>query len=140
MRTIILALAIVTSVMGNEGEVRARAALALSVAVTRRYADKKCPLGVPHCSCGCRDGNTCVCATAKASKRSCGCTTACECGCIYGKQCGCPVIIGVPQGVVGQPVLQPVVQPQPFVNYPVIIPVRDDHIRMPAGSNCPGGK
>lgn len=133
MKTIILALAIVTAAIGNEAESRARAALVLSVSVTKRVEDKKCPLGVPNCACGCRDGNTCVCARVKASKK-CYCTNACECGCVYGKQCQCPVVIGVPSAAVAQPMLQhQLVQPQPFVNYPVTMPIRNDHIPMPVG-------
>lgn len=50
-----------------------------------RRAIEAPPCGRESCDCGCKDGETCRCATAK----SCPCSDQCSCGCNDGRPCDC---------------------------------------------------
>lgn len=42
--------------------------------------------GKENCKCGCKDGETCTCASPS---KSCPCSAQCECGCNEGQPCRC---------------------------------------------------
>lgn len=131
------ALVLVCCLLAGNGDLEAKAALALAFAPT-----KKTPVcGKPNCDCGCVDGEPCRCATPEPKPvKICECSPQCTCGCNEGLPCTCgkAKIVVVPMTYVpAKPIiLRPTIQTVPVSSY---VPVPTYFRPQPMSAVSKGG-